>query len=37
VCLPVKDGRLMYWLTDHVSDYAAGLIGRELNDLVRGF
>lgn len=31
VCLPYKNGRLLYGFTDHISDYAAGLIGRELN------
>ena len=31
VCLPYKNGRLLYGFTDHISDYAAGLIGRDLN------
>lgn len=34
VCLPVRGGRLMYSYSDHISDYAAGLIGRELNGFV---
>jgi peptidoglycan/LPS O-acetylase OafA/YrhL len=31
ICSTVKDGRLMYDGTDHISDYAAGVIGKELN------
>ena len=31
ICSTTKDGRLLYGGTDHISDYAAGLIGRELN------
>lgn len=31
VCLPYKNGRLLYGFTDHISDYAAGLIGQQLN------
>lgn len=31
VCGPVEDNRLMYSLTDHISDYAAGLVGKRLN------
>ncbi len=31
VCPPVKDGRLVYGFTDHVSDHSAGLIGQALN------
>ncbi|MCF8212238.1 MAG: acyltransferase [Rhodoferax sp.] len=30
-CLPYKNGRLLYGFTDHISDYAAGLIGQQLN------
>lgn len=30
-CTHVKDGRFLYSYTDHISDYAAGLIGRDLN------
>ena len=30
-CLPYKDGHMLYSYTDHVSDYAAGIIGRQLN------
>lgn len=36
VCGPVKNGRMMYSFTDHISDYAAGLVGKQLNeDLAR--
>jgi len=31
ICSTVKDGRLMYDGTDHISDYAAGVIGKDLN------
>ena len=31
VCLPYKDGRLLYSYSHHISDYAAGLIGKDLN------
>jgi peptidoglycan/LPS O-acetylase OafA/YrhL len=31
VCLPYKNGRMLYSYTYHISDYAAGLIGRDLN------
>ena len=31
ICATTKDGRLLYGGTDHISDYAAGLIGRDLN------
>ena len=31
ICSTVRDGRLMYDGTDHISDYAAGVIGKELN------
>lgn len=31
VCTSHKDGRLLYSYTDHISDYAAGLIGKDLN------
>lgn len=34
VCLPHKNGRLLYSFTDHISDYAAGLIGKDLNYLL---
>ena len=30
-CTHMKDGRFLYSYTDHISDYAAGLIGRDLN------
>lgn len=36
-CLPTRGGRLMYSYSDHISDYAAGLIGRELNDFLASF
>ncbi len=32
-CSVFKNNRLMYSYTDHVSDYAAGLIGKSLNEL----
>lgn len=31
MCGPYKDGHILYSYTDHVSDYAAGLIGEKLN------
>ena len=31
MCSTTKDGRLLYGDTDHISDHAAGLIGKELN------
>ena len=31
ICATIKDGRLLYDGTDHISDHAAGLIGKELN------
>lgn len=37
VCLPDKNGRALYRFTDHVSDYAAGLIGKELNEFLRSY
>lgn len=30
-CSMTKNGRLLYGYSDHISDYAAGLIGRKLN------
>lgn len=33
-CFSVRDGRMLYGNTDHVSDFAAGLIGTELNRFV---
>lgn len=30
-CSMTKNGRLLYGYTDHISDYAAGLVGRKLN------
>ena len=32
-CSTFKNNRLMYSYTDHISDYAAGLIGKSLNEL----
>jgi hypothetical protein len=37
ICPPFKDGRLLYSYTDHISDYAAGLIGKGLNRLMAAF
>ena len=37
ICSYQKDGRLMYSYADHVSDYAAGLIGKELIPIIRDF
>ena len=31
VCLPYRDNRLLYSYSHHISDYAAGLIGKDLN------
>jgi len=31
VCGPMRDDRLLYAYTDHISDYAAGLVGEKLN------
>lgn len=31
MCGPSHNGRLLYSYTDHISDYAAGLVGTELN------
>jgi peptidoglycan/LPS O-acetylase OafA/YrhL len=31
VCLPYRNNRLLYSYSHHMSDYAAGLIGRDLN------
>lgn len=31
ICGPTRDGRFLYSFTDHVSDYAAGLVGARLN------
>jgi peptidoglycan/LPS O-acetylase OafA/YrhL len=33
-CSAVKNGRLMYAYTDHISDYAAGLVGKSLNNFL---
>ncbi len=37
VCLPSKNGRSLYSHTDHISDYAAGLIGADLNDFLQSY
>lgn len=33
-CGPNRDGRLLYSVTDHISDYAAGLVATRLNKLL---
>ena len=33
-CSPTKGGRLLYGVTDHISDYAATLVGRALNEFL---
>jgi peptidoglycan/LPS O-acetylase OafA/YrhL len=33
-CDAVKNGRMMYSYTDHISDYAAGVIGKDLNQFL---
>ena len=35
VCEISKNGRLLYSYSDHISDYASGLIGRPLNEWLR--
>lgn len=37
VCLPSKNGRSLYSHTDHISDYAAGLIGVGLNKFLQSY
>lgn len=34
ICSAEKNGHLMYSFTDHISDYAAGIIGGEINNLL---
>ncbi|MDH5667259.1 MAG: acyltransferase [Nitrospira sp.] len=34
LCSPRRDGRFLYSYTDHISDYAAGLVGVRLNALM---
>jgi peptidoglycan/LPS O-acetylase OafA/YrhL len=34
ICGVILNGRLLYSHTDHISDYAAGLIGKELNSFL---
>lgn len=36
VCTHRREGRALYVFTDHISDYAAGLIGRDLNVFLAG-
>jgi len=36
VCPMFKNGRILYSVTDHISDYAAGLVGQKLNALILG-
>jgi hypothetical protein len=31
MCLPYRNGHMLYSYTYHISDYAAGLIGHDLN------
>lgn len=33
-CGQTKDGRYLYGSTDHISDYAAGIVGKELNQFL---
>ena len=35
ICRPTKNGRLLYSYSDHISDYAGGVIGRDLNEYMR--
>ena len=35
VCGPLENGRMLYAFTDHISDYAAGRIGAQLNSYLR--
>jgi peptidoglycan/LPS O-acetylase OafA/YrhL len=35
LCETMQNGKLMYIFTDHISDYAAGKIGRSLNEHLR--
>ncbi|MCI5221087.1 MAG: acyltransferase [Candidatus Electrothrix sp. AR4] len=35
LCRSIKNGRRLYSYSDHISDYAAGLIGKELNMFLR--
>ena len=34
LCGPTRDDRLLYEYTDHISDYAAGLVGERLNRIL---
>jgi peptidoglycan/LPS O-acetylase OafA/YrhL len=36
VCLPFRNNRLLYSYSHHMSDYAAGLIGKDLNRFLSG-
>jgi hypothetical protein len=31
ICGPTRNGRVLYSYTDHISDYAAGLVGAKIN------
>ncbi|WP_219210848.1 acyltransferase family protein [Variovorax boronicumulans] len=35
VCMPTKNGRFVYQVTDHISDYGATLVGGQLNQSLR--
>jgi hypothetical protein len=35
ICGPVRNGRILYSYTDHISDYAAGLVGSKLNQFLK--
>jgi peptidoglycan/LPS O-acetylase OafA/YrhL len=37
VCLPYRNGRSLYRETDHISDYAAVLIGKDLNNYLQRY
>ncbi len=36
-CNISKKGHLLYSYTDHISDYAAGIVGKELNKMIKNF
>ncbi len=35
ICGPVRNGRLLYSYTDHISEYAASLVGARINESLR--
>lgn len=37
ICMSSKDARLMYSYSDHISDYASGIIGADLNDFLLSY